>query len=223
MIQLLQAAPGAAPNPLIQFAPMIFIFVIFYFLLIAPMRKKQKKTQEMLAKLKKGDEVITGGGIFGRIAALDEERGFVDPADLRQHQGQGAARRDPASPASRRQLQTPQRLKAERTAGSYPAPVRRRRAAADNLTARRPLPVDSGVLFGGGSWPKSSAGGPADLRGRLGDRRLRLHRIPPRQKGMGDGSGQPDPQGCAEERDQARPRPAREASTSCSRSTPPTP
>jgi len=56
---------------------MIFIFVIFYFLLIAPMRKKQKKTQEMLAKLKKGDEVVTSGGLFGRIAALDEERGFV--------------------------------------------------------------------------------------------------------------------------------------------------
>ena len=41
------------------------------------MRKKQKKAQEMLAKLKKGDEVITNGGIFGRIAALDEERGFL--------------------------------------------------------------------------------------------------------------------------------------------------
>ena len=78
MIDLLQNAPaGAAANPLIQFAPMIFIFVIFYFLLIAPMRRKQKKTQEMLSKLKKGDEVITGAGIFGRIAALDEERGFV--------------------------------------------------------------------------------------------------------------------------------------------------
>lgn len=60
-----------------QFLPMIFIFVIFYFLLIAPMRKKQKKAQEMLSKLKKGDEVITSGGIFGRITALDEERGFV--------------------------------------------------------------------------------------------------------------------------------------------------
>ena len=60
-----------------QFLPMIFIFVIFYFLLIAPMRKKQKKTQEMLSKLKKGDEVVTSGGIFGRITALDEERGFV--------------------------------------------------------------------------------------------------------------------------------------------------
>lgn len=60
-----------------QFLPMVFIFVIFYFLLIAPMRKKQKKTQEMLATLKKGDEVITSGGIFGRITAMDDERGFV--------------------------------------------------------------------------------------------------------------------------------------------------
>jgi preprotein translocase subunit YajC len=77
MIQLLQAAPTPGMGGLLQFAPMIFIFVIFYFLLIAPMRKKQKKTQEMLAKLKKGDEVVTQGGVFGRIAALDDERGIA--------------------------------------------------------------------------------------------------------------------------------------------------
>ncbi|MGH9368216.1 MAG: preprotein translocase subunit YajC [Thermoanaerobaculia bacterium] len=77
MFQLLQTSPSPAGGGLLAFAPMIFIFVIFYFLLIAPMRKKQKKSQQMLSKLKKGDEVITGGGIFGRIAALDEERGFV--------------------------------------------------------------------------------------------------------------------------------------------------
>jgi len=77
MTHLFQAQPTPAGGGLLAFAPMIFIFVIFYFLLIAPMRKKQKKTQEMLSKLKKGDEVVTGGGLFGRIAALDEERGFV--------------------------------------------------------------------------------------------------------------------------------------------------
>jgi preprotein translocase subunit YajC len=77
MIQLLQAAPTPGMGGLLQFAPMIFIFVIFYFLLIAPMRKKQKKTREMLAKLKKGDEVVTQGGVFGRIAALDDERGIA--------------------------------------------------------------------------------------------------------------------------------------------------
>jgi preprotein translocase subunit YajC len=77
MIQLLQAAPTPGMGGLLQFAPMIFIFVIFYFLLIAPMRKKQKKAREMLAKLKKGDEVVTQGGVFGRISALDDERGIA--------------------------------------------------------------------------------------------------------------------------------------------------
>ncbi|HMA18296.1 MAG TPA: preprotein translocase subunit YajC, partial [Thermoanaerobaculia bacterium] len=61
-LDLFQSAPPSGPGgSLIQFLPMIFIFVIFYFLLIAPMRKKQKKTQEMLSRLKKGDEVITSG------------------------------------------------------------------------------------------------------------------------------------------------------------------
>lgn len=77
LTSLLQQSAPAAPNALMQFAPIIFIFVIFYFLLIAPMRKKQKATQEMISKLKKGDEVITTGGIYGRITAVDEERGTV--------------------------------------------------------------------------------------------------------------------------------------------------
>jgi len=77
MIDLLQAAPRQPGGGLIQFLPMLFIFVIFYFLLIAPMRKKQKRQQELLGQLKKGDEVVTGGGLFGRIAAFDETRGVV--------------------------------------------------------------------------------------------------------------------------------------------------
>lgn len=77
MFDLLQASPQAPGGGLIQFLPMVFIFVIFYFLLIAPMRKKQKKQQELLAQLKRGDEVVTGGGLFGRIAAFDEAHGVV--------------------------------------------------------------------------------------------------------------------------------------------------
>ena len=75
---LLQAAPAPGPGGgLIQFLPMIFIFVVFYFLLIAPMRKKQKKQQQMLSQLKRGDEVVTASGILGRIAALDDANGIV--------------------------------------------------------------------------------------------------------------------------------------------------
>jgi preprotein translocase subunit YajC len=74
----LQGAPQPGPGGgLIQFLPMIFIFVIFYFLLIAPMRKRQKRQQQMLGQLKKGDEVITTGGLFGRIQAFDETHGAV--------------------------------------------------------------------------------------------------------------------------------------------------
>jgi preprotein translocase subunit YajC len=54
-------------NPLIQFLPFLLIFGIFYLLLIMPMRKRQKKHQEMLGKLTRGDRVITSGGLFGTV------------------------------------------------------------------------------------------------------------------------------------------------------------
>ena len=75
LLILAQTAPpaGAAPqNPLLGFLPMIAVVAIFYLIVFAPMRKRQKKVQEMLAQLKKGDEVITNGGIHGRISAIDE-------------------------------------------------------------------------------------------------------------------------------------------------------
>jgi preprotein translocase subunit YajC len=74
---ILAAAPAGQPNALVSFLPMILIFGIFYFILIAPMRKRQKKTQAMLAQLKKGDQVITNGGIYGRIAAIDDATNTV--------------------------------------------------------------------------------------------------------------------------------------------------
>jgi len=65
-------APGAAPSLLTQLVPMLAIFAIFYFLLIAPSRKKQKKHEEMLGSLKKGDEIVTSGGIYGTVAAVED-------------------------------------------------------------------------------------------------------------------------------------------------------
>ena len=59
------------PNPLVQFLPFILIFGIFYLLLIMPMRRRQKKHQELLGKLTKGDRVITNGGIFGTVVEVE--------------------------------------------------------------------------------------------------------------------------------------------------------
>jgi preprotein translocase subunit YajC len=68
-------------NPLIQFLPFILIFGIFYLLLIMPMRKRQKKHQEMIAKLTKGDRVITNGGIFGTVVDVQDDRLIVRIAE----------------------------------------------------------------------------------------------------------------------------------------------
>ncbi len=73
---LQQTAPATAPGPasaLSSFFPMILIVVLFYFLLIAPMRKQQKKTKEMLAQLKKGDQVVTSGGLYGTVASVEDQ------------------------------------------------------------------------------------------------------------------------------------------------------
>jgi preprotein translocase subunit YajC len=58
-------------NPIFQFLPFLLIFGIFYLLLIMPMRKRQKKHQELLGKLTKGDRVITTGGIFGTVVEAE--------------------------------------------------------------------------------------------------------------------------------------------------------
>ncbi|WP_053219057.1 preprotein translocase subunit YajC [Virgibacillus senegalensis] len=57
---------------LASLAPIILMFVIFYFLLIRPQQKKQKQVRQMQADLKKGDKVITIGGMHGTVHALDE-------------------------------------------------------------------------------------------------------------------------------------------------------
>ena len=66
-----QAIPGiGGPGQMLSFLPLVLIFVIFYFLLIRPQQKKAKQHQAMLGKLKKNDEVMTSGGIYGRVMSL---------------------------------------------------------------------------------------------------------------------------------------------------------
>jgi preprotein translocase subunit YajC len=69
-----QAAGGAAAqNPLVSFFPLILIFVVFYFLLIRPQQQKQKEHDNLLANLKKNDEVITNGGLYGKVYDIKDQ------------------------------------------------------------------------------------------------------------------------------------------------------
>ncbi len=68
---LLFVAQSPAGNGLIAFLPLAIIMVIFYVLLILPAQRRQKKTQAMLTELKTGDKVVTSGGLYGTIMALD--------------------------------------------------------------------------------------------------------------------------------------------------------
>ena len=68
-------------NPLVQFMPIILMFVIFYFLLIRPQQKKQKESQTMIANLKKGDRVVTTGGILGTISSLQDDYAVLTVGD----------------------------------------------------------------------------------------------------------------------------------------------
>jgi preprotein translocase subunit YajC len=75
-------APAAgAAGGFMSFLPLVIIFVIFYFLLIRPQSKRAKEHREMVAKLAKGDEVVAGGGILGRVTDVSESYITVEIAD----------------------------------------------------------------------------------------------------------------------------------------------
>ena len=71
----------AAPSPILQFLPLIFLFVIFYFLLIRPQQQKQKEHDGMLAKLEKNDEVITAGGVHATVVAVGDKTATIRIAE----------------------------------------------------------------------------------------------------------------------------------------------
>ncbi|GMR04448.1 MAG: preprotein translocase subunit YajC [Thermodesulfobacteriota bacterium] len=82
-VALAFAAEGAksSTSGLVSFFPIAVLFVIFYFFLIRPQQKKAKDHKEMLSRLSKGDNVLTNGGIFGRISAVSEDSVTVEIAD----------------------------------------------------------------------------------------------------------------------------------------------
>ena len=74
-------AQGQAQGAWTSFVPLVIMLGIFYFLLIAPMRKRQKQQEQMITDLKTGDHVVTAGGIYGTIVGIKEDRLSLRIAD----------------------------------------------------------------------------------------------------------------------------------------------
>ena len=81
MLELLAAAAGAdAPPGWIQWLPIVGMIAIFWFLIIRPQMKRQKEHQQKISRLKKGDQVVTAGGLVGKVAKVDDTYAEIDLA-----------------------------------------------------------------------------------------------------------------------------------------------
>lgn len=78
--QTAPAAGGDIMSQLGQFLPLALMFVALYFIMIRPQMKRQKEHRAMVEALAKGDEVVTAGGLLGRVADLDEQHLFIEIA-----------------------------------------------------------------------------------------------------------------------------------------------
>lgn len=70
---ILMGAPAAGQSPIMQFLPLVAIIVVFYFFMIRPQMKKAKEQKKYIEALKKGDKILTIGGIYGKIADIKED------------------------------------------------------------------------------------------------------------------------------------------------------
>jgi preprotein translocase subunit YajC len=98
---LLMGQPAGASgqtNPLMTFLPLILVFVVFYFFMIRPQMKKQKEMTNYRSALKKGDKVITTGGIYGRIYEVKDNFIMMDVGgDVRLKVDKSALLKDPTA------------------------------------------------------------------------------------------------------------------------------
>ena len=74
-------AAGDSMSAIWQFAPFILVFIVMWFLLIRPQQKKQKEHRAMVAALKRGDRVVTNGGIYGQVSHVADDHLMVEIAD----------------------------------------------------------------------------------------------------------------------------------------------
>jgi preprotein translocase subunit YajC len=74
-------AEGAGGDPFMSLLPLVLIFAVFYFLLIRPQNKRQKEHRELVANLAVGDEIVTAGGVLGKVTEAKEQFVHVQVAD----------------------------------------------------------------------------------------------------------------------------------------------
>lgn len=74
-------AAGDQGSPFMSLLPLVLIFGVFYFLLIRPQNKKQKEHRELVANIGVGDEIVTAGGVLGKVTAVKEQFVHVQVAD----------------------------------------------------------------------------------------------------------------------------------------------
>ncbi|HET9355144.1 MAG TPA: preprotein translocase subunit YajC [Sphingomicrobium sp.] len=74
------ATPSAGSAFFVQMLPLLLIFVVFYFLLIRPQNKKMKEHRAQIDAVKKGDKVVTGGGLIGKVTRVDEHEVEIELA-----------------------------------------------------------------------------------------------------------------------------------------------
>lgn len=74
----LAAAPAGAAPAWVSILPLVAIFIIFYFLLIRPQQKRMKLHQEKISAVKRGDQVVTGGGLMGKVVKADDDYVEID-------------------------------------------------------------------------------------------------------------------------------------------------
>jgi preprotein translocase subunit YajC len=80
MLDFLAAGSAGAPPGWVQFLPIVGMIAIFWFLIIRPQMKRQKEHQTKIAAIKKGDQVVTAGGIVGKVVRVDEEYAEIEIA-----------------------------------------------------------------------------------------------------------------------------------------------
>jgi len=73
LVLAMGAPSGPGVNPLVQMVPILLVFAIFYFIILLPTKKKQKKLEEFLESLKVGDRVVTTGGIYGSVTKVNDK------------------------------------------------------------------------------------------------------------------------------------------------------